>query len=160
MSDSKYYFVASIRGKDFIQGIPVYAFTEGDTYARGWTSNSVDNKGGFKTLAARISGSRMISLAIPQIFANGKFPLKEGFTKMTIDAYYSSAREKTYMFGMSITTLLQDLNVYRKQPIENWKGIPEPTGAQRKYLEENVQNWSLPVGITLFVNDGQADVVD
>ena len=160
MSNSNFYFVASIRGRGFVHGIPVYAFTEGDTFTRGWTSSWINEKGGIKALAARISGSRMFSIAIPQIYAIKDFPLKQEFSRMNIYAYYTSSNPGKYMFGMSIATVLEDIAVYRNQQLKGWQGLPEPIGGQRKYLEENVQNWSLPVGITLSVKDGQVNVVD
>ena len=156
---NRYYFVASLKGRGFVQGIPVYAITEGDSYARGWTSNGIDSKGGIKDLANRISGSRQFSLAVPQIYANKDFGLKQEFDRLNIYAYYLSSNP-LYMFGVSIVTVFDDIQVWRNQPINGWNGLPEPKGAQRKYLEQYVQNWSLPVGITLSVKDGQVRIVD
>lgn len=155
---TKFYFVGTVTSAHRLTDIPIFAFTPGKDFKQGWMSNDFQTANGFKNLANLVSGGRMVSIVLPKEIVSEKFNLKQAYSKLIIDGYQLS-KEGQYMVGEAVTTVFEDVSVTDINPIIGWKGLPAPHEGQRNYMDRKKLKWWAPTAVTLFVTNGQANVV-
>ena len=146
---AKYYFVANVKfqGDD----IPVYAFTPGEEYLRGWESNLA---GGFSSLREtvwRADGARSFSIAVPRFYAPYFIPTISKYDKFRMWA--SDGKLGPYgIYNHAMT--FDDVVVTSVKPIHGWKGLPAPASNLRNHFEKKIgREFYVPVAVTLASGD-------
>lgn len=146
---AKYYFVAHVKfqGDD----IPVYAFTPGDEYQRGWESNSVSGFPSLKETVWRADGARSFSIAVPRFFAPYFIPTVSKYDKFRMWA--SDGKLGGYgIYNHAIT--FDDVYVASLKPILGWKDLPAPAQNLRNYWEKKIgREFYIPVAVTFGSGD-------
>jgi hypothetical protein len=132
---------ASPPNADLIREIPTYAIHAMNAgYDQGWESNSVQSKGGFESLAAKINVQVPVHLAMPRPVANRHFSIGKEFSKIAVYAFRPvpsmAWMNGGYMVGATIAIVLKQVKVLSVSPIMQWKGLPALKDGQRNYLEK------------------------
>lgn len=146
---AKYYFAAQVKfgGNE----IPVYAFTGGDEYERGWESNLAKTFPALKQVVERADGARGLTIAVPRILLAYFTPNVSKYDRLTIFAADGS-HGRYGSFNHTIT--FADVFALSVKPILGWKGLPAPQSEFRNHWEKKIRReFYAPVAVTLASGD-------
>lgn len=156
---SSFYFDARLKGKDYIQGVPVFAVHVGENTDFGWSSAGLTGNGQWQDLMWRIDPTVGVHLAMPRMYANQFFTKDRHWDEVIVNAFrpMQTAAGDNYLGGSSVALKLSNVLVIGSTPILQWKGLPIPPQVQKNFLEKKIgRETYIPTAVKLMVQEGEA----
>lgn len=156
---SSFYFDARLKGKDYIQGVPMFAVHVGETTDFGWSSTGVTGSNQWQPLMWRIDPTVGVFLAMPRLYANQFFTKDRHWDEVIVGAFrpMQTAAGDNYLGGASVALKLSNVMVVGSRPIMQWKGLPIPPQVQKNFLEKKIgRETYIPTAVQLMVQEGDA----
>lgn len=160
-----FYFTADLNiGRDFIRGVPIYAFHAGGSFQGGWSSTGVSSRGGFEHIMEIVNPQVPVHIAMPRKKALEVFPVNKTVEKINIYAFKpvsgnSSQSGGGYMTGTTIGMSIKLLKVTRHTPILQWAGLPALAQVQRSALEKQAdigpREVNIPIAVSFAAVEGE-----
>lgn len=156
---SSFYFDARLKGKDYIQGVPMFAIHVGENIDFGWSSAGVTANNQWQPMMWRIDRTVGVYLAMPRVYASQFFTKDRHWDEVIVGAFrpMQTAAGDNYLSGTSVALKFSNVMVVGSSPIMQWKGLPIPPQVQKNFLEKKIgRETYIPTAVKLMVQEGDA----
>ena len=156
---SSYYFEARLKGRKYIQGIPVFALHVGQGPEHGWNSGTVTEAGQLADLVGRANRQVPVYLAMPRLYAHQYFIKNSQFSEVILSAFrpMQTAKSDNYAWGASVELVLENVDVLSSFPVMQRKGLPFPPRVQQNFLNKKFGTEAYyTIAVKLSVQQGSA----